>query len=148
MAGAGEPLVAGGAFGQPVVDAVHVRPDPGGGVGVERLVAAAGGVSEPGPAGEPVPGDGFRAEEGGAGALGAVALDLQLPGAVEGGGAALGVGEAVGVGGAEMGDAPVVAVELEAVGSGGIGSGGVRSGGVCVGVVRVGHKAHTHPPVH
>lgn len=132
MAGAREPFVAGGAPGQPVVDAVHVRPDPGGGFGVERLVAAACGVGEAGLAGEPVPGDGVRAEEGGAGTLGAVALDLQLPGAVEGGGAALGVGEVVGVGGAQVGDAPVVPVELESV---------------RVGRVDVGHKAHTLSPV-
>lgn len=123
--------------GEPVVDAVHVRADPGGGAGIigfQGLVAEAGGVGETALAGEAVPADGVRAEEGGAGALGPVPFDLQLPGAVEGGDAALGVGEPEFVGCAEVGDAPGVAEDL------------VRFGGLRVVLAaHTAHVAHTLP---
>jgi hypothetical protein len=76
-----------------------------------RLRRMAGGVGEAGAAGEEIPREGAGSEEGRGGALGAMPFDLQLPGAVAGGHQALGAGEFEGAGGAQVGDAPGVAVQ-------------------------------------
>ncbi|MGX1131706.1 hypothetical protein RKD49_003896 [Streptomyces glaucescens] len=114
QAGLGELGCAVGACRETVVDAVGVRPYELRRLGVpfgQRVEAAAGGVGDAGAAGENVPGEGVGAEEGGGGALGAVAFDLQLPGAVEGGDPALGAGEFRCAAGSHMRDAPGVSVE-------------------------------------
>ncbi len=116
QAGAGE-LGGGFARGQALVDSVDVRPHPGRRLRVLPLQggeAAACGVREAGAAGEAVPGQGLGAEEGRGGALGAVPLDLQLPGAVAGGDPALGAGESGGGVRAQVRDSPGVAVGLGA----------------------------------
>lgn len=114
--GGGELRCAGGPFGQARVDPVDVRAHPGGGRRREPVVAAAGGVGEPGPPGEPVPVDGLRTEVRGGRAEHPVALGLQLPGAVQGGVVALGAGERERAAGLQVGYPPVVPEDLEAVG--------------------------------
>lgn len=104
-------------LGEPLVHAVDVRPHPGRRLRVPFLQggeAAACGVREPGAAGETVPGQGCGSEEGRGGALGAVPLDLQLPGTVAGGHPALGAGEFVRGVRAQVRDSPGVAVGLGA----------------------------------
>ncbi len=114
--GGGELRGAGGPFGQARVDPVDVRAHPGGGPGRQPLVAAAGGVGEPGPPGEPVPVDGLGAQVRGGRAEQPVALGLQLPGPVHSGVVALGAGERERAAGPQVGYPPVVPEDLEGSG--------------------------------
>ncbi len=104
------------SFRQTLVHPVHVRPHPLRRLrfpSLQAVEAASGRVVESGPSGEPVPGQGARAEEGSRGALGPVPLGLHLPGPVAGGDQALRVGEFRRAARAQMRNAPGVAVDLD-----------------------------------
>ncbi|GGP81081.1 hypothetical protein GCM10010140_07420 [Streptosporangium pseudovulgare] len=105
---AGRAELRGAGVRQGVVDAVHVGLDPAPGLREQSLEAAAGGVVQPGPPGETVPGHVCGAQSFGQSALGSPFLGLHLPGAIGDGRRTLRVGQILDGVAPHMWNAPLI----------------------------------------